>query len=287
VAWPVSRLVAAQTLADQMNMTTPPRRKRHPVLLVVATLVALGGCGTTASTTAPSTTTASRTGVVMTTAPVTTTASGPAPHSQLLPELVLPDGSTSFASSDGTSEVWTVPASWGAQSKILDNIRSQLPLSKPYDGLPWCNETVENKTGGLQWSWDDGQNIIIVTVLDQKVHIDRDADDPTWGGCASAAHSALANVDMPTGSQLDPNMNKPGLEVWTVLITDAETVAWLRQRLPVYGDYQGLKWCQDAGIGEGYTEWQWGTSRDWFVAHIYGQTVTFKRGPDMYGCVKN
>jgi uncharacterized protein YceK len=268
-----------------MTTSTPPRRKRHHVLVIVAALVALGGCGTS-STPSASTTTASTTAAPVTAAPVTTTASGPAPHSQLLPDLALPPGSTSVVIPDRTFEDWTVPASWGSQSKILDSIRSQLPLSKPYDGLPWCNESVANtKTGGLEWTWDDGKNYIIVTVQDQKVNIARDADDPTWPGCAAPAHSALANVDMPTGSQLDTN-SKPGLEVWTVLLTDAETVAWLQQRLPVYGDYQGLKWCQDAGIGEGYTEWQWGDSRDWFTVHIYGQTVTFKRGPDMYGCAK-
>jgi hypothetical protein len=169
------------------------------VIACTAVAMLLAGCGSGTPTAV--TTSASTTAAPVTAAPVTTTASGPAPHSQILPELVLPVGSTSVETSDHTTEDWTVPASWGAQSKILDNIGSQLPVNKPYDGLPWCNESVENtKTGGLQWSWDNGQNAIIVTVLDQKVSIDRNADDPTWGGCASAAHSALANVDMPTGS---------------------------------------------------------------------------------------
>ena len=68
----------------------------------------------------------------------------------------------------------------------------------------------------------------MVTVQDQKVNIQRNADDPTWGGCAAPAHSALANVDMPTGSQLNNDLSKPGMEVWMLLLKDPETVAWPR-----------------------------------------------------------
>jgi hypothetical protein len=110
------------------------------------------------------------------------------------------------------------------------------------------------------------------------------ADDPTWGGCAAPAHSALANVDMPTGSQLDNDMSKPGMEVWTVLLNDPETVAWLRQRLPVGGTYEGLKWCADNASGDGSTDWHWGDSRDWFTVHIADTMVTFTGGPDSVGC---
>ena len=205
--------------ASDRRPDVPPLLK-HPLLLVVGALAAAAsGCGIstpTAMTTSASTTAAPV--AAAPSAPVTTTASGAAPHSQILPELVLPAGSTSVESNDHTFEDWTVPASWGAQSKILDDIRSQLPLTKLYDGLPWCNESATAKTGGPKWSWDDGQNYIDVKVQDQQVNIGRGADSPTWGGCTSAAHSALANVDMPTGSQLEP-MSKPGTGVWDVLMT--------------------------------------------------------------------
>lgn len=252
---------------------------------LVVLVVAASGCGSGTPTAA--TTSASTTAAPVTAAPVTTTPSGPAAQSQLLPELVLPVGSTSSGSKDGF-EIWNVPASWGQQSNILADLRSQLPLSKPYNGLAWCNEHETNfKTHSLVWTWDDGQNAISVNVSGQTVTLNSSPDDPTWGGCASAAHSALANVDMPTGSQLEPALSKPGDEEWWVLINYPETVAWFRQRLPLYADFQGLQWCQDASESD-YTEWQWGDSRDLFTVHIdNGDMVTFKRGPDTYGCVKN
>jgi hypothetical protein len=253
------------------------------VIACTAVVMLLAACGTgtpTAATTSASTTAAPS-------APITTTASGAAPHSQLLPDLVLPVGSTSPESTSpgdasNGAESWRVPASWGANSKLVDDLRSQLPLSKPYDGLAWCQETGTASPGGIEWSWDDGQHYINVAVDDHDVNIGRDVDDPTWGGCASAAHSALANVDMPTGSQLE-STSKPGTEIWDLLITRPKAVAWLQQRLPVGRDYRGLQWCEDAS-DSGSTEWQWGDTGDFFEVHIVGETVSFTRGPNPSGC---
>jgi hypothetical protein len=151
------------------------------VTTFVLLAVALAACSSpTAPPSSPTT--------QMTTAPpaaaappaaVTTTAGGAAPHSQLLPDLALPPGSTSSGAKDGI-EVWEVPASAGAQSDVVAYLRAELPLSKPYNGLPWCE-------------------------------------------------------DMSSGD---------------------------------------------------YTEWHWGDSRDMFEVNVTDMTVTFKRGPDMYGCVK-
>jgi hypothetical protein len=166
------------------DSTKPGPRPKHRVLLIVgglilAAILADAGCGTSSSPTASTTTASKTTTAPMTAAPATTTANGPAPHSQLLPDLALPPGSTSSGATDGI-EVWKVPASAGAQSDVVAYLRAELPLSKPYDGLPWCE-------------------------------------------------------DMSSGD---------------------------------------------------YTEWHWGDSRDMFEVNVTDMTVTFKRGPDMYGCVK-
>jgi hypothetical protein len=57
--------------------------------------------------------------------------------------------------------------------------RAQLPLNKPFDGLPWCGEQVNPATDSTTWKWDDGQKRIVVMVqTDGFISIQRMPDDP-------------------------------------------------------------------------------------------------------------
>jgi hypothetical protein len=85
--------------------------------------------------------------VTITALPPSTT-TPPLPHSQLL-RLTLPAGST--VSADAGIEVWWVPIE--PVDEIAD-VRAQLPINQPYDGLPWCAEDQILTNGeGMQWSW--------------------------------------------------------------------------------------------------------------------------------------
>jgi hypothetical protein len=67
---------------------------------------------------------------------------------------------------------------------MLANLRAQLPLNKPNDGLPWCGEEVNPITDTTTWTWDDSQKRILVMVqADGFVSIQRKPDDPGSKGC--------------------------------------------------------------------------------------------------------
>ena len=110
-----------------------------------------------------------------------TTATAQPPHSQLI-DVVLPIGSTCDCSSG--LETWKVPSGSGSYSDIVTNLRAQLPLNKPSDGLPWCGEEVNPTTDTTTWTWDDSQKRLSVMVqTDGFISIQRKPDDPMGGGC--------------------------------------------------------------------------------------------------------
>jgi hypothetical protein len=140
-----------------------------PLALSAVALV-LSACG---STTTPTATKAVTT--------VSTPASAQPPHSQLI-DVVLPLGSTCDCS--GGLESWKVPSGSGPYSDILTNLRAQLPLNKPYDGLPWCGEEVNPITDTTTWTWDDSRTRISVMVqTDGYISIERVPDDPVSKRC--------------------------------------------------------------------------------------------------------
>jgi len=140
-----------------------------PMALSAVALV-LSACG---STTTPTATKAVTT--------VSTTATAQPPHSQLI-DVVLPLGSTCDCS--GGLESWKVPSGSGPYSDILTNLRAQLPLNKPYDGLPWCGEEVNPTTDTTTWTWDDSRKRISVMVqTDGFISIQRMPDDAVGKGC--------------------------------------------------------------------------------------------------------
>jgi hypothetical protein len=136
--------------------------------IVAAVALVLAACG---NTTTPSATMAVTT--------VSSTATAQPPHSQLV-DVVLPPGSTCDCS-DGI-ESWKVPSD--PNSGILTNLRAQLPLNKPYDGLPWCGEEVNPATDTTSWKWDDGgKRISVMVQTDGYISIQRMPDDPVGKGC--------------------------------------------------------------------------------------------------------
>ena len=137
--------------------------------IVAAVALVLAACG---STTTPTATKAVTT---------VSTATAQPPHSQLV-DVVLPPGSTCDCS-DGI-ESWKVPSGSDSNSDILTNLRAQLPLNKPYDGLPWCGEEVNPATDTTTWKWDDGGKAISVMMqTDGYISIQRMPDDPVSKGC--------------------------------------------------------------------------------------------------------
>ncbi len=123
-----------------------------------------------------STTTPAATKTVTT---VSTTPIAQLPHSQLI-NVVLPPGSTCDCGSG--LETWKVPS--GSDSDIMTNLRTQLPLNKPFDGLPWCAEEVNPATDSTTWKWSDGHKRISVMVqTDGFISIQRMPDDLVSQGC--------------------------------------------------------------------------------------------------------
>jgi integrase len=106
----------------------------------------------------------------------------PPPVPILDDDVVLPLGSTCDCSSG--IEAWKAPSRSGSYSDILTNLRAQLPLNKPFDGLPWCGDEVNPTTDSTTWKWDDGQKRISVMVqTDGFISIQRMPEDPVSQGC--------------------------------------------------------------------------------------------------------
>jgi hypothetical protein len=158
---------------DRPTVASVKALRFTPVLARMAlSALALGlaACGSTTTPTATKTVTT-----------VSTTATAQPPRSQLI-DVVLPLGSTCDCS--GGLESWKVPSDSSSYSDLLTNLRAQLPLNKPYDGLPWCREEVNPTTDTTTWTWDDSQKRISVMVqTDGFVSIERMPDDAVSKGC--------------------------------------------------------------------------------------------------------
>lgn len=86
--------------------------------------------------------------------------SGPPPNSDLIPELVLPAGSTAVGHDpDGTRESCEMTVPYADAVKVL---RAQLPISSDYHGLRWCGEHVESEL--TMWTWGDKNDLLFVLV---------------------------------------------------------------------------------------------------------------------------
>lgn len=145
------------------------------VLIIGGMLVSHKGSrsiSTRKSTTISGTPTQSSTTAATTSAPPP---AGPPLHSQVVPELVLPAGSTRDYSPPGQPlpsplnnsvseiavEVWTVPRDVASEAA---DVRSQLPINRPYDGLPWCADDSNPKLQLSQWDWGTAEDFVMVAV---------------------------------------------------------------------------------------------------------------------------
>jgi hypothetical protein len=258
-----------------MNTSTPPRRKRHHVLLavgalIVAAILANGGCTSSAPT-------ASTTAAPVTAAPVTTTASGPAPHSQLLPDLTLPTGTKAIGGTPVSGiEVWLVPTE---APETVTTLLAQLPVNQSVDGLAPCGEESNPKLESTQWTWSTGPNYLMVHVAPyypkigvrapgSEVTIDRGTDD-SQPGCSgtptpvntpdSDRQSALLGITMPQGSAPEVAI-KPDYESWTVPGTVSQVTNTMRGLLPIGSSLGFRRWCRGVpASGQDGPTWYWRT----------------------------
>ena len=160
-AVPARRATEGPTVASVKALHFTPVVAR---IALSAMALILTACGSTTTTATKTVTTASTTPIAQ------------PPHSQLI-DVVLPLGSTCDCSSG--IEVWKMPSRSGSYSDILENLRAQLPLNKPFDGLPWRGEQVNPTTDSTTWKWDDGHKRIVVMVqTDGFISIQRMPDDP-------------------------------------------------------------------------------------------------------------
>ncbi|MEC4763800.1 hypothetical protein VT930_11865 [Mycobacterium sherrisii] len=94
--------------------------------------------------------------------PTTTTATqAPLPNSQVV-RLTFPAGSTVDRGPDdngGVTEVWTVPSELDDEAA---DVRAQLPINAPYDGLPWCHD--DSSPAVRQWDWGTHRDFLVVAV---------------------------------------------------------------------------------------------------------------------------
>ena len=84
---------------------------------------------------------------------------GPPPHSDIIPVLALPAGSTASSYGPGDREWWSMPITY---PDAVRHLRTQLPINAPLQGLPWCYEHVENNL--TLWTWATPQDMISVMV---------------------------------------------------------------------------------------------------------------------------
>lgn len=99
-------------------------------------------------------------------------------HSTLI-DLALPLGTKISSHADGV-EIWQPP---GTQRETVADLRSKLPLGKELDGLKWCGESTDAKTGTVEWRWSGSGGSVDVTVLSNaELTIEKSAT--AAAGCA-------------------------------------------------------------------------------------------------------
>lgn len=85
-------------------------------------------------------------------------------HSKVIPELVLPPGTTPFGGpSVDRVEYWRVPLPF---DEVVDQLRAQLPVGRPYGRLQWCGESVSHQppSGSVDWRWGAEPDYLAVLV---------------------------------------------------------------------------------------------------------------------------
>jgi hypothetical protein len=109
------------------------------------------------------------------------------PRSQVVKNLVMPPGAVPGVSYTYW-ESWTVPGK--SRSDLLAYLAQQLPISKDYDGLPWCKTiTLPTET---RWVWGSPDN----QTAGLYIRVTDDPKDPESGEVYIMNGSdAAANAD--------------------------------------------------------------------------------------------
>jgi hypothetical protein len=90
--------------------------------------------------------------------------------------LVLPTGTKISSHADGV-EIWQLP---GSQSDGVAAVKPKLPIGQPLEGLKWCGESTDAKTGTVQWRWSGPTGSVDVSVLsDAELNIQRSTTPAT------------------------------------------------------------------------------------------------------------
>lgn len=145
----------------------------HRTLTVAVAALLAAGCGSTnTATKATETVTASKaTETVTVTAAPSSPESTEAPtappadgvRSELLP-ITLPAGTKAACCGKHEGlEVWNAPTAYSYNVQML---REQLPIKQPFEGVPWCSQTINGKLGLTQWDWASKTDVIVVAVSD-------------------------------------------------------------------------------------------------------------------------
>jgi hypothetical protein len=95
------------------------------------------------------------------------------PRSVLVPELTLPPGARPYVGKNPTPpgfEFWEVPAT---HRDLVTEMRSELPIAGPLNGMPWCGELSDAVTS---WAWGSPDDTIGVSLIDGGVMIRRFPD---------------------------------------------------------------------------------------------------------------
>jgi hypothetical protein len=134
------------------------------VSILVVALLALAGCSSGGS---------SSPGTVATSSVVPNVI-----HSTLI-DLALPLRTKISSHADGV-EIWQPP---GTQAETVADLKPKLPIGKDLDGLKWCGESTDAKTGTVEWRWSGSGGSIDITILSNaEFTIEKSATPAT--GCA-------------------------------------------------------------------------------------------------------
>src|ERR1700757_325226 len=117
---------------------------RGAATIVIAAML-MSGCATTS-------TSGERT-ISPTTTP-TTKSFVAGPQSRIVPNLGMTIWAQ-LAGGDSSSEQWRVESHSASEMEAI--LGAQLPLHKPYNGIPWCKQ-VSLENGGTAWSWGSPSN---------------------------------------------------------------------------------------------------------------------------------
>jgi hypothetical protein len=120
--------------------------------------------------------TATKTVTVATPVPSPPPAAVAAPVHSALAGIDLPPGTMPASAASQNGEFWNAPTSYDYTVQFL---RQQLPISKDFQGLPWCLQEINAKLGLTKWVWATDTKSLEVDVSDGgSVMITH--GDPSW-----------------------------------------------------------------------------------------------------------